>query len=43
MGTIDKKEAHKVFGEVWKMFNTVRKNDTDDGWKEDAGISYRGT
>ena len=21
MGTIDKKEAHKVFGEVWKMFN----------------------
>ena len=33
MGTIDKKEAHKVFGEVWKMFNTVRKNDTDDGWK----------
>ena len=33
METINKKEAHKVFGEVWKMFNTVRKNNTDDGWK----------
>lgn len=33
METINKKETHKVFGEVWQMLNTVRKNDTDDGWK----------
>ena len=28
---LNKKEAHEVFGKVWKEFNKVRKNNTDDG------------
>lgn len=31
---LNKKEAHEVFGKVWKEFNKVRKNNTDDGWSE---------
>lgn len=31
---LNKKETHEVFGKVWKEFNKVRKNNTDDGWSE---------
>lgn len=29
----DKEKEHQFFGACWAMFNTVRKDNTDEGWK----------
>lgn len=29
----NKEEEHRIFGRAWSMFNTVRKNPTDEGWE----------
>lgn len=31
---LDKNTEHKIFGRCWQMFNTVRKNPTDEGWEK---------
>lgn len=29
---LNKEKAHEVFGEIWTMFNNVRRDNSDEGW-----------